>query len=287
LAALSLVNLLFLARGLAPLAEIQPEIWRFKNPAPPPILTPIINDKSLVRFMGAPTVFTENFNILFKINDLRVFEALYPTSYIQAMAEIEGFKMGDATAQFIKHGWSFNVREENLAHPLLDEMGVKYLLTAHEINVSGWTPVSRTRDNFLYMNQEAWPRVWLNHGPAAKPDFESARISEYLPDKVSVKLNNSRASELVLADQYAPGWRAFARPDKREIRILKQNILFRKVELNPGDEEVVFIYQPRGFQVGLFATLASVLSLFIMTGVWIIQSQSRAHDGVKKGHGSG
>jgi len=271
--ALVLINLIYLSRGLSPSTDIQPEIWRFKNPLPPPILAPIINDQSLSRFLGAPGVLTENMNILFKINDLQVFEALYPIGYIQAIAEIEGFHMDQAADQCIKHGWAFNIQEEKLAHPLLDQMGVKYLLAGKEIIAQGWTPINRTRDNFLYVNKEAWPRAWKIKN-SGEHDFSSARISEYGPDRLLVDVSGQDDSGLVLSDQYAPGWRAIALPSRTERRIYKEGLLFRKVLLKNNDRQIIFFYQPRGFEIGLFASLASLVSLLLLAAAGIFRRRN-------------
>ena len=281
IAALSLISLLYLARGLAPLTELQPEIGRFNNPLPPQFLTPIINDKNLSRFLGTPGVFTENLNILFKINDLRAFEALYPMGYVQAIAEIEGFKMEMAADQFIKHGWSFNIQEKNLAHPLLDQMGVKYLLTANEINAQGWVPVKRTRDHFLYINQEAWPRAWTIKN-SGEYDFSIARISEYHPDRLLVDVSGEDGSGLVLSDQYAPGWKAVVLPSRAERRIFKEGLLFRKVLLKNGDRQILFFYQPAGFEIGLFASLASLVSLLLLAAAGILKRRNPATVALEK-----
>jgi len=263
-AALLLVNLLYLAPGLKPFADIQPEIWRPKNPAPPPIIEPIMADKSKARFLGVNNVFPNNMNILFGINDLRAFEALRPKSYVAALAEIEGFGMTQAIERYVKDGWDFQIRGQNIAHPLLDRLGVKYLLADREISDPTWQLISRTRDTFLYQNREAWPRAWVVNRDGAY-DFDCGRITEYTPDRVTVRLHGQGHADLVLSDQYAPGWRAFS--SGRELRIIQEQGLFRKVAVSKDDQAVRFIYRPSGFEIGLFMTIASLLSLLALVAI--------------------
>jgi hypothetical protein len=271
IAALGLANLVYLARGLAPVADIQLEIWRFKHPAPPPILQPIMADPARVRFFGIHNVFQADLNILFGINDLRVFEALRPESYAQAMAEIEGFPMRKAFERFVKDGWDFEISEPNINHPLLSRLGAKYLLSDREVSGPHWQLISRTQDVWLYQNQEAWPRSWLIQSNGAS-DFERAGVADYRPDRVTMQIKSPGRAELVLADQYAPGWRAFS-DDGQELRIFLEQGLFRKVALEKGDQTIRFLYQPVGFEIGLFASMACLCSCLCLAALWLARQK--------------
>jgi len=263
--ALGLVNLLYLARGLEPVADIQPGIWRFKNPVSPPIMEPIIADRTRNRFLGINNVFSNNINILFGINDLRAFEALRPKSYVQAIAEIEGFRMEQAAARFVKDGWDFQISETSVNHPLLERLGVKYLLSDREVSGPRWELISRTRDYFLYLNKNAWPRVWVKES-SGRYDFEKSSVGSYGPDQVVVRVN-ADGSQLILADQYTPGWRALALPSGRELKISKEDLLFRKVPVTKSDNFIKFVYQPRGFEIGLFASLTAFFCLLLLSAI--------------------
>ena len=262
---LNLGNLLYYATGLKPISEIIPEICRYKNPVPPPILTPIMQDKSWNRFLGTDGVFMDNFNIFFGLNDLRAFEALFPKGYVQAIAQIDGFKMEDAIAEHISQGWQFYVKENGLSHPLLNRLGVKYLISDHELQSGRRELLARTRDHWLYLNKDAWPRVWAIDGSGRK-DFQKASIIRHDPDRVLLQVSDE-ASQVVLADQYAPGWRAFSLPAGKELKIDKEDLLFRKVLITGRDRLINFFYQPRGFELGLFSSLSSLFWLLLLTAV--------------------
>jgi len=252
---LALVNLLHLYPGLRPESQIDPAKWRFKDPVPPSYLAPMLNDPAQPRFTGLDQVFHQNQSLLFGVCDWRVFEALFPKSYVQAVAEIEGFTMEQSVAEFFEHGWSFDIRAENLSHPLVSQLGINYLLSAERIYLTGWKELTQADGLFVYHNERAWPRAWLLQNQ--EPEFGKVEIKRDEEEKVVLAVTADTAGELVLADQYAPGWRARLLPGGREIKIQPHHGIFRKIEPGPGNHEIEFWYQPKGFELGWFASLVS------------------------------
>lgn len=274
---LALINLLHLAPGLGPEGKIDPLRWQFENPEPTPILLPIMADRQLPRFAGIDLVFHQNLNLIFGISDLRVFEGIYPESYVRAMAEIEGFSMDDAVEQFFKHGWSFDVKEQNLSHQLINQLGVKYSISGRELNVRGWEKIMNGEGYFLYENKNAWPRAWLKLPD--RTDFSSARIVGYQNDQVKLEVGAGTSAELVIADQYAPGWKAKTMPSGEELKILPESGLFRKIPVNPGMKEMVLFYQPWGFRIGLWLSAVGLLCFVIGLIAGVITSNRQAAAG--------
>lgn len=77
-----------------------------------------------------------------------------------------------------------------------------------------------------------------------------------LGDRVTVDIKPTANCHLVLADTWFPGWKAFVDGVEREI--LRANYAFRAVEVRPGDQRVVFVYEPRSFQIGKLVTYLSL-----------------------------
>ena len=173
--------------------------------------------------------------------------------------------MPQAVEHFIKNGWDLQISESNINHPLLERLGTKYLLSDREIAGPHWEPIGRTRDVFLYRNRAAWPRAWIIQSNG-EYDFNRTRFANYGPDGVVIEVESAGRAELVLADQYAPGWRAFS-SDGHELRILKEQKLFRKVVVGQNEKTVRFSYQPAGFKIGLFTSLASLATLLCLAVV--------------------
>jgi len=256
------LNLIYLGYGLKPYAEIAPEIFRYQNPEPPPLFTAIAPEMAPVRIIGLGSVL-KPYSTLFQLNDFKAFDGIYPLSYAQTIAKIEGIKMEKLVDSYISRGWHFELSAENLDHPLIDQLGITYLISDKMLTVKGWEMVSRTQDYFLYQNQHAWQRVWIK-SEAGEIIFGNAELAIYQPDFVKVALNSMNQGELILSDQFFPGWRAWAMPSKRELKISQEPPLFRRVRLEPEDESIVFFYQPWAFRIGLFASLVS--GLFILLG---------------------
>ena len=255
LAALPALELMILYPGLRPQGQIDPAAVAAVNPVAPAYLDPIKDDPDRFRFTGWGSVTHHSLNLLYGVNDLRAFEALYPRDYVQTLAEIEGFALKDSVAAFFQHGWSFDVAPENLGHPLIDRLGVKYFLSSEEITPPpGWTLLRRD-GAFVYENREVYPRAYLEN------DIVPVHMTSYGNDFVAVAVETPQPGTLVLTDTDFPGW--IARVNGREARIVKHDGLVRAVEIPAGKAIVEMIYRPWGFRIGLWGTITALMLLAI------------------------
>jgi hypothetical protein len=85
------------------------------------------------------------------------------------------------------------------------------------------------------------------------------------PDRIVFKIRAAYPGYLFLNHQYLPGWRAFV--DGKEWPIEKADSCFCAVFVDSGAHTVEFRYQPAGFEIGLYAGIASFLSFFFFAGV--------------------
>ena len=88
---------------------------------------------------------------------------------------------------------------------------------------------------------------------------DEVSIVDYRNNSVRLSVNTDRPKILVLSETYYPGWKAYV--DGQEKKILKANFAFRAVPLSAGQHEVEFIYDPWTFKIGLYITLATIISL--------------------------
>ena len=84
-----------------------------------------------------------------------------------------------------------------------------------------------------------------------------AQIIDYQPNKVVIATKSNSDKLLFLSDTYYPGWRVYV--DGNEKKIYKADYAFRAVVVPEGEHEVVFIYQPKSFQIGLFISIISLV----------------------------
>lgn len=97
----------------------------------------------------------------------------------------------------------------------------------------------------------------------------SCLITEDLPERVTLHVSAPCAGVAVLADTYAPGWKA--RLNGVECPILRANGLFRGVAVPAGDNDIVFEYQPLAYSTGLALSLIAA-GFFSLAGlIWLLR----------------
>jgi hypothetical protein len=86
--------------------------------------------------------------------------------------------------------------------------------------------------------------------PARPPeDAAHVAIAEDRPERIRLVVDAPRPGWVVLADAWAPGWRATV--DGAPAAILRADGLFRAVPVPAGRHEVEMTYAPRGLRAGL------------------------------------
>ncbi len=154
--------------------------------------------------------------------------------------------------------------------PLVDLMGVRYLITVHTLDsprlekvLSGPVNVYRNslaRDRAFLVgctesatgSEEALsvllsvdPRVTAvveGEGVPCGPHPGAVYMVQHRPEEVRLHADLDREGLLVLTDTWYPGWKATV--DGEPAEILRTNVTFRGLVLGPGVHEVIFQYQP-------------------------------------------
>lgn len=90
--------------------------------------------------------------------------------------------------------------------------------------------------------------------PAQAPG--TSRIVSWRPERVVVEAELNAPGHLLLLDAYDPGWRAHV--DGRPAPLLRANIAFRAVALEPGRHVVEFAYRPRALAGGVVLALVAL-----------------------------
>ncbi len=256
LAFILVLELSLLSLGWVRNSAMVPAMLSFRDPLVPEVLRPAALDETHPRFTGIAGAMHQSMNILSGVNDLRAFDGLYPYRYVKAMGRIEGFGMDRAVENFFSHGWSFDVSPENLAHPLLGRMGVKYVASYGPILATGFKPI-KEGDYNLYAAVSPHPRAWTIRGE----ETGEARISSYGHDRV--ELEGVGPAELVLSDLYFPGWEAEVGGEERAIH--PWDDVFRAVNLEAGEGRVVMTYRPQAFRLGLWSSLSTIVCLIAVS----------------------
>ena len=192
---------------------------------------------------------------------------------------------------------------------LYDLLGTRYLITDANAVAPGpeFTPALKTGDGLmLWENTEALPRVWLppkvqpmslDDARAAirEPSFDprgevylsggdapkisgsgSARITEYDPDVVRIRVDANGPAVLVLADVNYRGWTASV--DGRSTPVATADGLFRAVTVPAGTHEVVFRFRPPLLFASIALSLLGVLLGAAMLGYGLYRRHLWATD---------
>lgn len=98
--------------------------------------------------------------------------------------------------------------------------------------------------------------------PAAAQSGENVAVLDFTAERQSYRVQAVAPGLLVIADAWYPGWRATV--DGQPAEILRANLLYRAIELKPGEHEIVLEYAPPGWRTGV---IISAATLFILISV--------------------
>lgn len=179
-----------------------------------------------------------------KVAGLEIVNPLRPLQRTGAWGNVEAFENRDALPR------SFVSREIAVVSGLQ--------------NITNWV---RDRGRFSPPRQVVLEKDYPEAGKiSALPPQESAlekiAITSYAANEVQMDARLLGPGVLVFTDTYFPGWRLFDRQagELKELRIVPADLAFRAAFLNKGDHKLRWVYQPLSFKIGLWASIAFILS---------------------------
>ena len=86
-----------------------------------------------------------------------------------------------------------------------------------------------------------------------------AELRQLSANRARIEVEAPDGGWLIVSESYYPGWQS--RVDGRSRTILPANGTFRGVPVSPGASEVVFTFEPRSFQHGLFGGLVCLMAV--------------------------
>jgi hypothetical protein len=139
---------------------------------------------------------------------------------------------------------------------LLGLLNVRYLVSAFEQDTPGLLQRSHINGTWIYENQQALPRAWLQALSATTGDeIYSVEALDWSPNRIAVTLPVLEAEpgdhRLVLSELYYPGWQVTV--DGAPARIEPEAGLLRSVIVSTGSREVVFSFRPLSLYIGVGA----------------------------------
>ena len=257
--------------------------------------------------------FNANVGMYYGWQDIRGYDSIIPKQYVDLLnriADQSGELLYNRIAPIYASANSANRHNPfaALENPLLDLLGVKYILSELVVpNSNTWQKVYEDDALRVYENLQVFPRafiaseavvlpsaeqplldadlrstVFIEESPASNealvpssPQTADTAISRYTANSVFVDVNLSDRGWLVLTDAYFPGWNAYLRPfggdenDEQELTIHRANSAFRTVYLpDSGQWTVRFTYSPMSFKLGLYVTFLATMLSLLLLLWW-------------------
>jgi O-antigen/teichoic acid export membrane protein len=262
---------------------------------------------------NAPSEKTLNANTpwLYDLQDVRGYGSLFSRQYADYMSSI----YDQYELLYNRIAPVSTDTPQALDSPLLDLLNVKYVVTTQEITSPRYHLVYDGEVR-IYENGDVLPRAFTLPDESAvyaqdiaaavqlydprhyvllegdEPDASHpvagsatpATITSYTNNEVYVDVELDTPGWLILADSYAPGWRAYARPlggseqQEAELTIARHSGNFRAVRLDAGAHTVRFKYTPTSVKVGIFAAFLGLMTIALMCAVWLWRRLVRTED---------
>ena len=282
-----------------------PDMLQFE----PPVIAFLRGDRSVWRYTTFDPEGSKPLNAnsgwLFDLQDARGYDSIIPLQYVNYMQRLE-------PQTELQYNRIAPVRSAAaLGSPLLDLLNVKYVLTRSPIDLPQYTLV-HNGDLRVYRNEHALPRAFLvptgcafaasdlaaamaafdlRHFLMLEPgalaaavpalplsdcEPQAADIKSYRNSEVQIAVKTTAPAYLVLADSFAPGWRAYAQGAEGtasvEVPVLRADANFRAILLEPGMQSVRFKYSPDAVKLGgLLSFTAAMVWLLVFAGSWWTQ----------------
>jgi hypothetical protein len=186
---------------------------------------------------------------------------------------------------------------------LYNLLNVRYLITDTKAKApsDAFEPVLKTDDGLvIWENHDVMPRVRLSYvgqqisvddalaavtspgfnpvstvylsgkiAPAQPGGSGTARIDEYLNDRVSIHVQTDRPVYLILADSAYPGWNATI--DGTATSVATADGIFRAITVPAGTHEIVFRFDPPIVAKGWIVAGVSLLALLVILAAGVFQ----------------
>lgn len=142
-------------------------------------------------------------------------------------------------------------------------LAVTRVVSAYPLQVSGLALVTQTAGEYVYANQEARPRAWVQPGTDIVPSspWTQAVVSMWSPNVIQIEAKGS--GRLILSEIAFPGWTARVDGDAQPIEAAGG--LLRSVRLGAGQHQIEFDFRP--WPAFLGAGL-SLLGLALAVAAW-------------------
>ncbi|MCL4541405.1 MAG: oligosaccharide flippase family protein [Chloroflexi bacterium] len=257
------------------------------------------NSPFRIASFGPQDILAPNTAMIFGLQDIRGYDTIVLRRYARLLNLIEPQM---ANLNLYSQTTKTLVDKATLQSPLLRLLNVKYVLSVDALQAPNLDQVLSGPIN-VYRMTSTLPRAFvvgravtvhrqsqalaLLSQPAFDPAHEAvleddapihldgtgtAEIQSYQSSRITLDVQTTGTSALVLSDTYYPGWTVRYRPVHEagpwtQAKIVPADEAFRGVVLPAGHFIVEFRYQPASFRLGLMLSIISFVALLLLF-VW-------------------
>jgi hypothetical protein len=239
--------------------------------------------------------------IFLGLYDIQGYNPLQLSRYVEFMAALNGAPQDYHTAYLLPSGARSPLLDLLDVRYLLVDASLPQFRDDVRSLTAGYLPVLRTPRVVVYERAPPPPHAWIVHEvrqvargeallllargivdpyqtarvegtpPAvAEPtviDADSAEVTEYRPDHVTIETRSTSAGLLVVSEIYESGWRAYV--DGASAPILPTDHALQGIPLPAGEHVVELRYEPTSLRAGLaISGVAGAMMLVAFAAAW-------------------
>ncbi|MFN8447151.1 MAG: flippase [Anaerolineae bacterium] len=252
----------------------------------PPAITWLQNQPGEWRYMtvedpvASPNLMNANMTMRYGLRDVRGYESIIPKQYVQYMQNLAPqiqLEYNRVAPIYTAYSDGFDPRQALIDSPILDALSVRYLVSGKSTDLAIDDYALAYEDDAvrIWENRDAYPFAYaIREGGAIIP---AAITSDSGREKfIDITIPDDSYRSLVVSESYAPGWRAYARPQgadedqEQQVDVALHAGNLQLVTLpGAGDWTVRVVYSPASFQIGLFASFISAVLVLLAVGIWL------------------
>lgn len=205
-------------------------------------------------FEPPPAILPPNTATVYGLSDIQGYDSLLTGRYFAWASALNGD--GKSPAPQENGNMVFTHRPGS---PQAREAAARFVVSLGPLPTvaPAMTPVFTDGAMQIYEDLEAMPRARL------RPEGQAVPVQDAGPTRLTLRVRGAAGDKLIVADQWYPGWRAWA--DGRPVPISPRPDVFRTVELTratEGKENTVEMrYLPTSFRLGLYGLCLAVAAL--------------------------
>ncbi|KAF5063531.1 hypothetical protein DSECCO2_293710 [anaerobic digester metagenome] len=156
----------------------------------------------------------------------------------------------------------------NLESPLIDKLGVRYVLTAEklpqDLNITKWQIMSFEDKIIVLENKDCPPGAYLStpSGEVYPSSYDAVVVTEYSPNYREYHIYSPDGGVFVTTTRIWPGWVAYC--NDQPVPIKPYLGILQSVEVPEGESVIKFTYVPYSFYIGLVISLATLVLLLLI-----------------------